>query len=224
MTSDTKGETDNPIRIDIISDVVCPWCIIGYKQLERAQADVDFPAVVYWHPFELNPDMPDEGQDLFEHITAKYGTSKDDSRKARAKLAALASELGFLIDYTDDMRMQNTFRAHQTLHWAASKGRQHHMKMALFKAYFSDHKDVNDPDVLAETAAGVGLDRDEAAAVLDDGRHADKVRQHASFWTSRGVQGVPTMVFDGRLALVGAQGVEAYRNMLQKVSEEKMLA
>ncbi len=223
MTSDTGGENGQPIRIDIVSDVVCPWCIIGYKQLERAQEDVRLPAVVYWHPFELNPDMPDEGQDLFEHITAKYETSKEDSRKARAKLTALGNELGFLIDYADDMRMQNTFRAHQVLRWAASVGRQHQMKMALFKAYFSERKNVNDPVVLADTAECIGLDRDEAAAILEDGRFAEEVRKHETFWASHGVQGVPTMVFDGRLALVGAHGIEAYRDMLQKVAEERAL-
>lgn len=224
MVSDTAGENQGTIRIDIVSDVVCPWCIIGYKQLERGQTEVGIPAVLYWHPFELNPDMPDQGQDLFEHIAGKYGTSKNDSLRARARLTALADELGFVMDYADDMRMQNTFRAHQLLHWAASKSRQHQMKMALFEAYFTDGTNVNDPVILSEIAGRIGLDRDEAATVLEDGRFAEQVRKHETFWTSRGVQGVPTMVFDGRLALVGAQGIEAYRDMLQKIAEERTLA
>ena len=222
MASGTAGEGREPIRIDIVSDVVCPWCIIGYKQLERAQVETRVPAVVYWHPFELNPDMPEEGQDLFEHIAGKYGSSKQDSRKARAKLTALGRELGFSMNFADDMRMQNTFRAHQLLRWAASTSRQHQLKMALFEAYFSDGQNVNDAHILAEIAGSVGLVRNEAASVLDDGRFAEQVRKHETFWTSRGVQGVPTMVFDGRLALVGAQGVEAYRDMLRKVAEERM--
>lgn len=224
MASKTKGEEEHPIRIDIISDVVCPWCIIGYKQLERAQAEARIPAVVFWHPFELNPDMPEEGQDLFEHVAVKYGTSMDSSRKARARLTSLGQELGFSIDYADDMRMLNTFRAHQLLHWSALKESQHQMKMALFKAYFSERHDVSAPDVLTEIASSIGLDRDEASTILGDGRFADNVRKHERFWTARGVQGVPTMVFDGRLALVGAQGVEAYRDTLQRVSSERASA
>ncbi|MEZ5935446.1 MAG: DsbA family oxidoreductase [Alphaproteobacteria bacterium] len=221
MTESDEVSVEKPVRIDIVSDVVCPWCIVGYKQLERAQAETAVPAVVYWHPFELNPDMPEEGQNLVEHITAKYGTTPEASRRARAKLTALGAELGFTFDYVDDMRMVNTFRAHQLLHWAASHGLQHQLKMALFSAYFSQWKDVNDPAVLAETTASVGLDRTEAAAVLSDARFADQVRQHEAFWTSRGVQGVPAMIFDGREALIGAQGVDSYRTMLLRHAGER---
>jgi predicted DsbA family dithiol-disulfide isomerase len=187
MASNTEGKSREPIRIDIVSDVVCPWCIIGYKQLERAQAETGLPAILYWHPFELNSDMPEDGQDLFEHIAGKYGTSKDESVKARTKLTALADELGFLMNYRDDMRMQNTFRAHQLLHWAASKQRQHRMKLALFAAYFSDGRNVNDPAFLVEVAGSIGLDAEEASAVLNDQRFAEQVRKHETFWTSRGV-------------------------------------
>lgn len=220
MSVGVKGEAGRPVRIDIVSDVVCPWCVIGYKQLEQAQADINIPALVYWHPFELNPDLPNEGQDLFEHVNAKYGSTIEDSRTSRSRLSALGAALGFAFDYADDMRMQNTFRAHQMLHWAAAERRQHQMKLALFSAYFTDRKNVNDPDVLVDVATSVGLDTGDASAVLAEARFADRVRQHELFWTSRGVQGVPTILFDGRLALVGAQGVEAYRDMLLKISNE----
>ncbi len=210
-----------PIRIDIVSDVVCPWCIIGYKQLERAQAQSGIPAVVFWHPFELNPEMAEDGEDLFEHVAAKYGSTREQSLKSRAKLAALGEALGFTFDYADDMRMVNTFRAHQLLHWAASEGRQHQLKIALFGAFFTERKDVSDPEALASIAAGVGLDRGEALSVLAEARFADQVRKHEVFWTSRGVQGVPTMVFDGRQALVGAQGEERYAAMLNAVAAER---
>ncbi len=104
-------QTDQPIRIDIVSDVVCPWCIIGYKQLERAIALTGIPAEIAWHPFELNPEMAPEGENLREHLAAKYGTTPDGSRQARARLTALGAELDFTFDYADDMRMVNTFRA-----------------------------------------------------------------------------------------------------------------
>lgn len=206
------------IRIDIVSDVVCPWCIIGYKQLERALGEADLDAEIHWHPFELNPDMPPEGENLREHVAAKYGTTPEGSRKARDRLTELGAELGFAFDYADDMRMVNTFRAHQLLHWAETQGRQHDLKMALFGAFFTRRRDVSDPDVLADTAAAVGLDRDEALAVLADGRAAGAVREVQRFWAARGIEGVPAMVFDRRLLVVGAQGVENYGAVLRQLS------
>ena len=221
MSVEREGAADQPIRIDIVSDVVCPWCIIGYKQLERAQSETGMPAVVYWHPFELNPEMPEAGEDLFDHVAAKYGATPKDSQKARLKLTTLGSDLGFTFDYADDMRMVNTFRAHQLLHWAAAQGRQHQMKMALFGAFFTDRRNVDDPEVLSEIAADIGLDSAEATAVLADARFAEQVRRHEAFWTERGVQGVPAMIFDGQHVLLGAQGVETYRTLLQQVFDTR---
>ena len=220
MTSPSEQIVPRPIRIDIVSDVVCPWCIIGYKQLEHAQAETNVPAVVFWHPFELNPNMPEEGQNLFEHVAEKYGWMLDKSLEARSNLTEIGATLGFAFDYADDMRMVNTFRAHQILHWAATKDRQHQMKMALFEAVFTRRADVSNADVLCDMVASQGLDRNEAKAVLADARFADEVRQREAFWTSRGVQGVPAMVFNGRQALLGAQGIEAYKSMLLQLADD----
>lgn len=215
-------ETTGPeIRIDIVSDVVCPWCIIGFKQLEQAVAESGIGVVVHWHPFELNPQMAEEGENLQEHVATKYGTTPEGSRKARARLTELGASLGFTFDYADDMRMVNTFRAHQLLHWAESLGQGHQMKMALFAAFFTERRDVNDPQVLADVAAGIGLDRAEALAVLADGRFAEDVRTREQFWTSHGIQGVPAMIFDKHYLVSGAQGVENYRAFLAQVAEEK---
>lgn len=170
-----------PIRIDIVSDVVCPWCIIGYKQLERALQETKTAADIHWHPFELNPQMAQEGENLREHLAAKYGTTPEGSRRARARLTELGAELGFVFDYTDDMRMVNTFRAHQLLKWAEEHGRGHDLQMALFAAFFAERLDLNDPAVLARVAALIGLDGDEALAVLTDGRYAEDVRQDEQF-------------------------------------------
>ena len=218
MSDRDTGSHRRPIRVDIISDVVCPWCIIGFKQLEQAQVTTGLPLVIYWHPFELNPEMPEHGQNLFEHIAAKYGSTREQSLKARERLTALGADLGFTFDYADDMRMVNTFRAHQLLHWAATLDRQHQLKLALFDTFFTERKDVNDPEVLADMAAAIGLDRAEALTVMADTRFAEHVRKHEAFWTSRGVDGVPTMLFDGQQALVGAQGAENYAKMLKTVA------
>jgi predicted DsbA family dithiol-disulfide isomerase len=207
-----------PIRIDIVSDVVCPWCIIGYKQLERALQETKTAADIHWHPFELNPRMAQEGENLREHLAAKYGTTPEGSRRARARLTELGAELGFVFDYTDDMRMVNTFRAHQLLKWAEEHGRGHDLLMALFAAFFAERLDLNDPAVLARVAARIGLDGDEALAILTDGRYAEDVRQDEQFWISRGIEGVPAMIFDEKYLVVGAQGVDNYRSILEKIA------
>ncbi len=213
--------TTAEIRIDIVSDVVCPWCIIGYKQLERALGESGVTAELRWHPFELNPQMSEEGENLREHLAAKYGTTPEGSRQARARLTELGAELGFAFNYADDMRMYNTFRAHQLLHWAGTQGRQHALKMALFAAFFTHRRDVNDIEVLAEVAALIGLPKASALAVLTEGRFAEAVREEEAFWTSRGITGVPAMVFDQRYLLVGAQGAETYKPMLENLAEER---
>ncbi len=207
-----------PIRIDIVSDVVCPWCIIGYKQLERALQETKTAADIHWHPFELNPRMAQEGENLREHLAAKYGTTPEGSRRARARLTELGAELGFVFDYTDDMRMVNTFRAHQLLKWAEEHGRGHDLQMALFAAFVAERLDLNDPAVLARVAARIGLDGDEALAILTDGRYAEDVRQDEQFWISRGIEGVPAMIFDEKYLVVGAQGVDNYRSILEKIA------
>ncbi len=218
MAEDQSAEL---LRIDIISDVVCPWCIIGFKQLEQALSESGTEAGVHWHPFELNPQMAPEGENLREHVAAKYGTTAESSEQARASMTALGKVLGFTFNYADDMRMWNTFRAHRLLYWAASKEQQHQLKMALFGAFFTERRNVDDPGVLADTAALIGLDREEARAVLSEERFAQEVRKEEAFWTSQGITGVPAMIFDQRYLLVGAQGAENYRRVLDKLAEER---
>ncbi len=208
------------VRIDIASDVVCPWCIIGYKQLETALRETGTRSEVHWHPFELNPQLPEEGEDLQQHLALKYGTTPEDSRKARARLTEMGAQLGFRFNYADDMKMVNTFRAHQLVHWARTQDREHEMTMALFEAFFTKRQNVNDIDVLAETAAGIGLPRDEAMAVLTDARFATAVRSAEHFWLGRGIQGVPAMIFNQKYLVTGAQGVESFTSILRKLAEE----
>ncbi len=229
MPTDTpqsvSAQNESPVvQIDIISDVMCPWCIVGYKQLEQALGRVGAGAYIRWHPFELNPDMPPEGQNLSEHIAQKYGSTPEQSAEARTRLTELGQDLGFTFAFSADSRIVNTFAAHQLLGWAQDHGLQHPLKMALFEAHFTQGLDVSDREVLLDVAAAVGLDRTAAADVLASLSKAEETRAHQQFWTSRGVSGVPSMVFDGRYLLTGAQGVETYAQMLMKVLSEQEAA
>jgi predicted DsbA family dithiol-disulfide isomerase len=208
-----------PLQVDIVSDVVCPWCIIGYKQLMKALASLpgQFDVTVRWHPFELNPGMPPEGQDLREHLAQKYGTTPGQSQGVRARMSALGDSLGFTFDYFDGMRMVNTFRAHQLLHWAAVEGRQTELKLALFESFFSRREDVSKPVVLAEVAQRAGLDGAQALAIVSDERYAKMVREEQQHWLDQEVHAVPTFYFQQQYLVPGAQEAEAFVRLLQKI-------
>ena len=205
------------LQIDIVSDVVCPWCIVGFKQLEKAIEKVGVSAAIKWHPFELNPDMPEEGENLREHVMRKYGSTAEQSQEARTRLTDLGKSLGFDFAFSDDMRMVNTFRAHQLLHWAGPQGKEHPLKMALFDAYFREGKNLNEVAVLGDIAAEVGLDGAEAVLALESGQYSDAVRAEEDFWIRNGIQGVPAVVFDRRHLITGAQGVDNYMAILKQL-------
>ncbi|POF28538.1 DsbA family oxidoreductase [Roseibium marinum] len=214
-------DLENILQIDIVSDVVCPWCIVGFKQLEQAIENTGASAAIKWHPFELNPDMPQEGENLRAHIMRKYGTTAEQSQETRDRLTGLGAGLGFDFSFTDDMRMVNTFKAHQLIHWAGPEGKEHPLKMALFEAYFKDGKDVSDTETLADIAAGQGLDRNEAVRVLEDGRFADVVREEESFWRQNGIEGVPAVIFERRHMISGAQGAENYASIIRQLVDNE---
>ncbi|WP_108858899.1 DsbA family oxidoreductase [Ruegeria sp. Alg231-54] len=208
------------VQIDIVSDVVCPWCIVGFRQLDLALKEQNVLANLRWHPFELNPNMPPEGQNLREHIIEKYGSTIEQSQQARNRLTQIGAELGFKFNFNDESRMVNTFAAHQLLDWAETQGRQHPLKIALFEAYFTNQQDVSQSEVLLDAAQSAGLDRDAARAALTSGDHIAPVREKQQFWTSRGVSGVPSMVFAGKYLVTGAQGAETYSDLLQRCLTE----
>ncbi len=228
---DTLADTTNPpvdagtaVQIDIVSDVMCPWCIVGFRQLEQALAHLNVGAFVRWHPFELNPDMGPKGQNLAEHIAEKYGSTPAQSEANRAHLTELGTSLGIDFRFSDNSRIVNTFAAHQLLGWAQEHGLQHPLKMALFDAHFTQALDLSDREVLLQIAESVGLDKTAAGDVLTSGSHAEATRKAQTFWTSRGISGVPSMVFDQRYLLTGAQGAQTYAEMLQKVLSERAAA
>jgi predicted DsbA family dithiol-disulfide isomerase len=220
MTEFPKSLGDQtPLRIDIISDVMCPWCVIGYRQLALALKTVGVNHDIHWHPFELNPNMPATGQDMREHLVEKYGTTPAQSDANRANMTALGEELGFAFCFEEGFRMHNTFNTHQLLHWANTQDRKHDLKQALFAAHFTNGRDLSDVEVLADIADEVGLDRIEAASVLSDQRYTTDVREEQKFWTQQGINGVPAVVFDRQHLVTGAQGVDNYSSILNQLQE-----
>lgn len=208
------------LRIDIVSDVVCPWCVIGYRQLAEALKVNGVAHDIHWHPFELNPEMPAEGQNMREHVTEKYGATKAQSDVNRASMTEAGNAVDFEFRFADDMRMHNTFNLHQLLHWADQQGRMHDLKQALFIAHFTHGQNLSDDNVLADVAADIGLNRSEAISVLSDQRFASAVRAGQKTWIDAGVQGVPAMVFNQRHIVTGAQGVENYKTILEQLAKE----
>ncbi|MBH0097422.1 DsbA family oxidoreductase [Psychrobacter sp. NZS113] len=213
------SDSQKPLRIDIVSDVVCPWCAIGYSQLAEALKQTNTPHEIHWHPFELNPNTPHEGRNYREHIMEKYGTTAEDIKENRARMTAAGAEAGFNFQFTDEFRTYNTFNTHQLLYWADQQGRMHDLKQALFVAHFVDNKNVADSTVLANVAADIGLDRSEALAVLEEQRFATAVEKEKQHWQQKGIQSVPSMVFNERHLISGAQGIENYKSILQQLAD-----
>ncbi|NDW45696.1 DsbA family oxidoreductase [Ruegeria sp. PrR005] len=216
----TATDTRPVLQIDIVSDVVCPWCIVGFLQLDQALAQTGALVKLRWHPFELNPQMGPEGQNLREHIMEKYGSTPAQSAEARARLTEIGADLGFAFNFTDDSSIVNTFAAHQLLDWAEGQGRQHPLKLALFAAYFTHGRDVSDPAVLLDVVATAELDRAAAEAALASGAYQAAVREKQKFWTQHGISGVPSMVFGGKYLLTGAQGADTYAQVIQRCLAE----
>jgi predicted DsbA family dithiol-disulfide isomerase len=217
--SDKRMQDTIPLRVDLVSDVVCPWCIIGYLQFDQAlqQRGDKFELDLQWHPFELNPQMPAEGQDIREHMAQKYGATAEQSKGARQRMTEAGRELGFVFGQSEGMRMVNTFHAHQLLHWAQEQGQQTALKLALFRAYFTQGKDVSDIEVLVEVAAELGLPAAQARAVLMENTYAEVVRTDQRQWLEEGIQAVPCFIINREFMVQGAQGVEGFGRMLDKL-------
>ncbi|MEL6619631.1 MAG: DsbA family oxidoreductase [Pseudomonadota bacterium] len=213
-------DTPPVIQVDIVSDVMCPWCIVGFRQLEQALGLTGMGARIRWHPFELNPAMGPDGQNLAEHIAEKYGTTPEQSAQNRKHLLRLGETLGINFNFDGTSRIVNSFAAHQLLEFALAHGAQHPLKLALFAAHFTEQRDVSDTAVLLDVAESVGLDRAQATQVLDTGAMAHSVREKQAFWTGHGISGVPSMVFGNTYLTTGAQGAETYAQLLRKVATE----
>lgn len=211
-----------PMRIDFVSDVSCPWCVIGLRGLEEALRQVGdlVDAEIHLQPFELNPDMPPEGQNVREHIEQKYGPARGDPGAIRDTIRARAADVGFTMAMSEDSRIYNTFDAHRLLHWAETQGKALPLKTALFEAYFTRGENPSDPEILLAVAGSVGLDADEARGVLESGRYAKEVREAEELWQSRGIHSVPAIIFNERFLVSGGQSPEAFVQAVRNVAAQ----
>ena len=222
------------VTIDIWSDVMCPWCIIGWKQLQKGLAllDGEVEASVRWHPFELNPDMPREGEDSVEHVARKYGRTPEQAAVGRAQMAEIAERAGYSFDYAGERepppsRLWNTFAAHKLLtHALRAHGpeAQTRLKLALFDAHFRERRDMADEAVLAEVYASVGLPRHEAEVAITDPVLGELVRAEEARAWDMNITGVPAMVINGKYLIPGAQEPETYANAIRRVLEKEAQA
>ncbi|MBP0598606.1 DsbA family oxidoreductase [Herbaspirillum sp. LeCh32-8] len=207
------------LKIDFVSDIVCPWCAIGLAGLNTALERIGTDAQVdlSFHPFELNPNLPAEGAMHLEYITKKYGMSADQARANGEQIRARAASVGFTMNRDDQSRVYNTFDAHRLLAWAAEKHTQAPLKAALLKAYFTDGKDVSNHEVLAALAAQAGLDGAEAGAVLASDRYAQEVKEEEALWAQRGISSVPAVVVNDRYLISGGQPPEIFEQQLRAI-------
>ncbi|TVZ21164.1 putative DsbA family dithiol-disulfide isomerase [Dokdonia sp. Hel_I_63] len=210
------------LKIDIVSDVVCPWCTVGYKRLEKAISElgIEDQIEIEWQPFELNPQMPAEGQNVDEHITEKYGSTAAQQKESKQRLVDAGNELGFTFDYFDDMRIVNTFDAHVLLEYAKKFDKQTALKMRFTASYFSERKDVSQRDVLKQALLDVGLNAEEGMSLLENEEARYEVRTQQGYWKNLGVNSVPTIVFNRKSAVTGAQPVDLFKKVLSELIAE----
>ncbi|KQT35342.1 disulfide bond formation protein DsbA [Sphingomonas sp. Leaf412] len=211
-----------PMQIDFVSDVSCPWCVIGLRGLEQALRNVgDLVDVdLRFRPFELNPHMPAEGQEIGEHIRQKYGSTREQSAANRTMIRERAAELGFTMTMGEGSRIYNTFDAHRLLHWAGIEGRQRQLKHKLFEAYFTDGQNPGDVDVLVAAAEAAGLDGAAAREVITSGCYADNVRADEQLWRAEGVSAVPTVIVNRKYVITGGQPPAAFEKALRSIAAE----
>jgi predicted DsbA family dithiol-disulfide isomerase len=211
------------IKIDIVSDVVCPWCTIGYKRLEKAiiALDLENQVEIAWQPFELNPNMPKEGQNVTTHITEKYEATIEEQAASKKNMTEIGAALGFKFDYFDEMRMVNTFDAHILLAYAKAFDKQTELKMCLTTAFFSERKDVSKRAVLKQALLDVGLNAEEGIASLDKKEARAEVTTAQNYWKGLGVNSVPTIVFNRKRAVTGAQSITTFKQILTALIADK---
>jgi len=204
-----------PMKIDFVSDVACPWCAVGLASLEQAIARLDVPVELHVEPFELNPGMGPEGEDLVGYLGRKYGSTPQQIIERQALIRSRGAEVGFA--FGPRTRVYDTFNAHRLLHWAAGDGRALELKRLLLAAYHGRGENPGARDVLLRAAGEAGLDAGRAAEVFDSGRYADEVRQRVAHWQRLGINSVPSVVVDDRHLIQGGQPVEVFERALREI-------
>ena len=212
-----------PLRIDFVSDVVCPWCAIGLASLEQALERLrgEVQVELHFRPFELNPQLGAEGEDVAGHLLKKYGMSTADLAASQETIRQRGAALGFTFDMDKRRRIYNTFDAHRLLHWAGLEGKQAELKHALLRAYFTEGLDVSDHATLVQVAESVGLSKERARAILDTAEYAEEVRAEERFFIDNGIQAVPAIIIEQRHLISGGQPVEAFENALRQIAAAK---
>ena len=209
-----------PLRIDFVSDVSCPWCAVGLASLEQALGRLEgtVQADIHLQPFELNPQLPAEGEDATEHLMHKYGIDAAQVEANRAVIRERAAAVGFAFNMGRGSRVYNTFDAHRLLHWAELEGHHLALKKSLLRAYFTDGEDVASHEVLVRLAGEAGLDREEARRVLESGRYTDEVRAQEQFFQQRGIRSVPATIVNGAHLIPGGQPPEVFEQALREIA------
>ena len=209
-----------PLRIDFVSDIACPWCAIGLSSLRLALSRLGdaVDAQIVMHPFELNPQMGPEGEKIVDYLGKKYGRTAAQIEETQAMIRERGASVGFTFGPRN--YVYNTFDAHRLLHWAGIEGKQLPLKIALLQAYHGDGKDPSNHDVLVDAAQSVGLDADKARAVLDSTDYADDVRAQEQEYQSIGIQSVPSIVFNQRYLVTGGQPAEAFEQAIRQILDE----
>jgi len=218
------------LTIDIWSDVMCPWCLVGWGNLRQAldRLDGEIAADIRWHAFELNPDMPAKGEERTAHIARKYGRTLEQSKEVQGQMRSAAQSAGVSLDYegeepAPDAMMWNTFEAHKLLTWAGETHgyeRQTALELALFTAHFNQRRRIGERVVLLDIAEETGFDRAAAESALDSKEIARKTRAEERAAWDLNISGVPAMVLAGKFLIPGAQPPEAYVDALRRVAEK----
>jgi len=208
------------LRIDFVSDVSCPWCAVGLASLQQALASLqgEIHADIHVQPFELNPQMVPEGEDVTEHIARKYGSTAEQVDANREAIRARGAAVGFTFNMDRRSRIYNTFDAHRLLHWAELEGRGLALKQVLLRAYFTDGEDVSAHDTLARLSVAAGLDGERARALLAGDTFADEVREQEAFFQSRGIHSVPATIVNGQHLIPGGQPPEVFAQALRQIA------
>ncbi|MBD3678079.1 MAG: DsbA family oxidoreductase [Rhodobacteraceae bacterium] len=208
------------VKLDILSDPICPWCYIGKANLDRAlEKHPDHPFTIEWHPFQLNPDMPEGGMDRREYLETKFG-GRENAIAVYARIDEAAKAAGLEINWEGIKTTPNTINAHRLIHWAGLEGRQTAAVSALFRAYFKEGKDIGDTGVLLDIAEGIGLDRAMTERLFEGEADLEDIRARDVHSRQKGVTGVPAFVIANQHMVPGAQPPELWAQVIGEINEQ----